>query len=73
MQDARTCALLSLYEIEYEGAYSNIALKKILKNSDFKTSEYYKEVPLRNIFKFLAKIPLIKECFVKMVVVICEK
>ena len=47
--------------------------KKILKNSPFKTSEYYKEIPLRNIFKILTKIPLIKECFVKMVVVICEK
>ena len=34
MQDARTCALLALYEIEYEGAYSNIALKNILKNSE---------------------------------------
>lgn len=47
--------------------------RKILKNSPFKTSEYYKEIPLRNIFKLFAKIPLIKECFVKMVVIICEK
>jgi hypothetical protein len=47
--------------------------KNILKNSPFKTSEYYKEIPLRSIFKLLAKMPLIKECFVKMVVVICEK
>ena len=47
--------------------------KKILKSSPFKTSEYYKEIPLRNVFKVLTKIPLIKECFVKMVVVICEK
>ncbi len=34
MVDARNCALLALYEIEYEGAYSNIALKNILKNSE---------------------------------------
>lgn len=46
---------------------------RILKNSDFKTAVYYKEIPLRNIFKVLAKIPVLKECFVKMVVAICEK
>lgn len=34
MQNARESALLALYEIEYSGAYSNIALKNILKNSE---------------------------------------
>ncbi len=33
MKTAREAALLALYEIEYNGAYSNIALKNILKNT----------------------------------------
>ena len=45
----------------------------ILKNSQFSKIDYYNEVPLRNVFKPLAKLPGIKECFVKMVVVILEK
>lgn len=47
--------------------------RRILKNSDFKVASYYKEIPLRNIFKPFAKLPVIKECFVKMVVAILEK
>lgn len=47
--------------------------RKILKESNFTITEHYKEVPLRNFFTPLAKLPLIKECFVKMVVVILEK
>lgn len=45
---------------------------KIIKNCGMK-SIYYREVPLRNVFKFLAKIPKIKEPFVKMTVEILEK
>ena len=47
--------------------------RKILKESNFTITEHYKEAPLRNFFTPLAKLPLIKECFVKMVVVILEK
>lgn len=46
--------------------------KKILGKTDFKV-HYYKEVPLRNMLKPLANIPILKECFVKMVVSILEK
>ncbi len=34
---------------------------------------YYREVPLRRYFAPLAHIPLVKECFVKMVVTVFEK
>ena len=34
---------------------------------------YYKEIPLRNIFKPFAKTPVIKEMFVKMAVCVIEK
>lgn len=34
---------------------------------------YYREVPLRGFLKPLAKLPLFKECFVKMVVCVFEK
>lgn len=34
---------------------------------------YYREVPLRGFLKPLAKLPLLKECFVKMVVCVFEK
>lgn len=34
MKTAREAALLALYEIEYNGAYSNIALKNILAELD---------------------------------------
>lgn len=44
----------------------------ILKNSNMNTL-YYKEIPLRNITKLLAKCPLLKEMFVKMTVAVLEK
>lgn len=34
---------------------------------------YYREVPLRSFLKPLAKLPVLKECFVKMVVCVFEK
>ncbi len=34
---------------------------------------YYREVPLRGFLKPFAKLPLLKECFVKMVVCVFEK
>ena len=34
---------------------------------------YYREVPLRGFLTPLAKLPLLKECFVKMVVCVFEK
>ncbi len=37
------------------------------------TPEYYAEIPLRNFFKPLAKIPVIKEAFVKMTVAVISK
>lgn len=46
---------------------------KVLKTSPFKTIEYKKEVALRNVFSCFAKIPVLKEMFVKMVVVILSK
>jgi len=46
---------------------------KVLSSSPFKEVEYKREVPLRNIFKPFAKIPKVKEMFVKMVVVILSK
>lgn len=45
---------------------------KILNKSSFKVS-YYCEVPLRSGLKLLAKLPVFKEFFVKMVVCILEK
>ncbi|MDO5725488.1 MAG: class I SAM-dependent methyltransferase [Tissierellia bacterium] len=46
--------------------------KKIKNAVDFKIA-YYKEVPLRNFLKPLAKMPLLKEMFVKMAVCVFEK
>lgn len=46
---------------------------KVLASSPFKTPEYRREVALRNILAPLAKLPLFKEMFVKMVVVILSK
>lgn len=46
--------------------------KQILENSDFKV-EYYSEEPLRNIFKYPAKLPVAKEFLVKMVVCVLKK
>ncbi|WP_326909994.1 class I SAM-dependent methyltransferase [Sedimentibacter sp. MB31-C6] len=45
---------------------------KIMGNSNFNI-EYYKEEPLRNIFKHPAKLPLLKEFLVKMVVCVLVK
>lgn len=46
--------------------------KKILKNSKF-NMEYYSEEPLRSIFKVPAKMPVLKEFLVKMVVCVLRK
>ncbi len=46
---------------------------KVLAASPFKAPEYRREVALRNILAPLAKLPLFKEMFVKMVVVILSK
>ncbi|MDK2801421.1 MAG: hypothetical protein PWP27_2441 [Clostridiales bacterium] len=46
--------------------------KKLLPQTNYKIL-YYHEVPLRSIVKPLAAVPLLKECFVKMVVCILEK
>lgn len=46
--------------------------KRIISNSNF-TLEYYREEPLRNIFKIPAKMPLLKEFLVKMVVCVLVK
>lgn len=46
--------------------------KKILKKLGI-TPAYYKEEPLRNIVAPLAKLPLLKEMFVKMAVCVIEK
>ena len=42
------------------------------KNAGMKLA-YYREVPLRNFFAPFAKLPLLKECLVKMVVCVFEK
>ncbi len=46
---------------------------KVLASSPFKAPDYRREVALRNILSPLAKLPLFKEMFVKMVVVILSK
>lgn len=60
---------------EYFSYINKMSIKrfhKVLKQSKFNTY-YYAEEPLRNIFKVLAKLPIFKEFFVKMVVCILEK
>ncbi len=60
---------------EYFSYINKMSIKryqKILNNSKF-TVEYYKEEPLRNLFKHLAKLPFIKEYLVKMVVCVLKK
>ncbi len=47
--------------------FNNIMKKLNLK------PEYYAEIPLRNFFSPLAKLPLIKEAFVKMTVAVISK
>ena len=46
--------------------------KKVFKTSGM-SIRYYNEIPLRSIFKILAKLPLLKEMFVKMTVCVLEK
>lgn len=60
---------------EYFSYINKMTIKraeKILKNSDFNV-EYYSEEPLRNIFKIPAKLPILKEFLVKMVVCVLRK
>lgn len=60
---------------EYFSYINKMTIKradKILRNSKFNI-EYYSEEPLRNIFKFPAKMPVIKEFLVKMVVCVLRK
>ena len=46
--------------------------RKILKQLKL-NPVYYKEVPLRNKLSLLAKVPILKECFVKTVVCVIQK
>lgn len=46
--------------------------KRILKNENLKAI-YYNEIPLRGFFTPLAKTPVLKEMFIKMVVCVIEK
>lgn len=60
---------------EYFSYINQMSIKRansILKQSKFKQF-YYAEVPLRNMFKSIAKVPIFKEFLVKMVVCILEK
>lgn len=60
---------------EYFSYINKMTIKwfnSLLKETDYKLN-YYREVPLRNFLKPLARIPGIKEAFVKMVVGILEK
>lgn len=60
---------------DYIGYINKMTLKrfnKILKQKDIKPA-YYKEIPLRPYFMPLAKIPVVKEMFVKMAVCVINK
>ena len=60
---------------EYFSYINKMTIKranKILRNSKFNL-EYYSEEPLRNIFKYPAKLPFLKEFLVKMVVCVLRK
>lgn len=60
---------------EYFSYINKMTIKranKILNNSKFNI-EYYSEEPLRNIFKIPAKLPILKEFLVKMVVCVLRK
>jgi ubiquinone/menaquinone biosynthesis C-methylase UbiE len=60
---------------EYFSYINKMTIKrfnKIVKDNGYHI-HYYKEVPLRTTFKPLAKMPVMKEFFVKMVVCIIEK
>ncbi|WMJ75694.1 MULTISPECIES: class I SAM-dependent methyltransferase [unclassified Sedimentibacter] len=60
---------------EYFSYINKMTIKRadnILQNSKFNI-EYYSEEPLRNIFKYPAKLPGLKEFLVKMVVCVLRK
>lgn len=60
---------------EYFSYINEMTIKRfnrILEKSPFK-AYYYAQEPLRNVFKGVAKLPILKEFFVKMVVCILEK
>jgi len=60
---------------EYFSYINKMTIKranKILENSRF-SIEYYSEEPLRSIFKYPAKLPILKEFLVKMVVCVLRK
>lgn len=60
---------------EYFSYINKMTIKRfnnILKNSKFDI-EYYKEEPLRHMFKYVSKLPLVKEYLVKMVVCVLTK
>lgn len=60
---------------EYFSYINKMSIKRanrIINNSSFKL-EYYSEEPLRNIFKYPARMPFIKEYLVKMVVCVLKK
>jgi len=56
----------------YINGMTLVRFKAILKQLNI-TPIYYKEVPLRDITKVLARTPLLKEMFVKMAVCVIEK
>lgn len=60
---------------EYFSYINKMSIKRansILQNSNFKL-EYYSEEPLRNFLKYPAKMPVLKEFLVKMVVCVLRK
>jgi len=61
--------------LEYFSYINKMTVKRFkkIKNELGLNVVYYKEIPLRSFFAPLAKLPIIKEVFVKMVVCIVEK
>ena len=60
---------------EYFSYINHMTIKRfdgLRANAGMKQA-YYREVPLRGFLAPLAKLPLLKECFVKMVVCVFEK
>lgn len=60
---------------EYFSYINHMTIKRfgnILKNMNI-TPAYYSEEPLRGMFKFLCRLPLLREMLVKMVVCVIEK
>lgn len=60
---------------EYFSYINHMSIKRFrsLRDGAGMKQIYYREVPLRNFLKPLAKFPLTRECFVKMVVCVFEK